>query len=73
MVKAIPDFLIVEILIFSAVEAGIRLPVVEQVAEAVHRVLEERCGCEYEHTDRWSDEWDHLKGGNESGKFPDKA
>ncbi len=55
----------------SALEAGIRQPVIHQVTDAVHRVLEEGGGCEHEHPDGWIDEGDDVEGGNESGEFPD--
>ena len=72
-VKAIRFFLIVECQSFSALEAGVRLPVVEQVADAVHSVLEERRGCEYEHTDRWIDGRVGSQSGNEPGVSPAEA
>ena len=55
----------------SALEAGVRQPVVHQVADAVDRVLEEGGGGEHEHPDRWIDEGDDVEGGDESGEFPD--
>jgi len=54
----------------SGLKALVRLAVVHQVSDAVHRVLEERGGCEYENSDRWIDEWDDVEGGNKSGDFP---
>ena len=55
----------------SALKAGVRQPIIHQVADAIHRVLEERCGGEHEHPDRWIDEGDDVEGGNESGEFRD--
>lgn len=46
-------------------------PVVHQVTDAVHRVLEEGGGGEDDHPDRWIDEGDDVEGGNEPGEFPD--
>jgi hypothetical protein len=40
----------------SALEALVRQPVIHQVTDAVHRVLEEGGGGEHEHPDRWIDE-----------------
>ena len=40
----------------SALEAGIRQPIIHQVSDAVHRVLEEGGGGEHEHPDGWIDE-----------------
>ena len=55
----------------SALEAGVRQPIIHQVTDAVHRVLEEGGGGEHEHPDRWIDEGDEVEGGNESVEFPD--
>ena len=55
----------------SALEAGVRHPIIHQVADAVHCVLEEGCGGEHEHPDRWVDKWDDVECGNESGELPD--
>ena len=55
----------------SFLEAGVRQPIIHQVADAVHRVFEEGGGGEHEHPDRWIDEGDDVKGGNESGEFRD--
>ena len=55
----------------SALEAGVRQPIVHQVSDAVHRVLEEGGGGEHEHPDRQIDEGDDVEGGNESGEFSD--
>ena len=57
----------------SNLEAGVRFAVVEQVTDAIHRVLEQRGGGKDDHPDDWIDERDHLKGGNESGELPDEA
>ncbi len=53
----------------SALEAGVWQPIIHQVTDAVHRVLEERSGGEHEDPDRWIDEGDDVEGGNESGEF----
>ena len=55
----------------SALEALVRQTVVHQVADAVHGVLEERGGGEYEHLDRWIDEGDDVESGDETGEFTD--
>ena len=55
----------------SSLEAGVRQPIIHQVTDAVHRVLEEGGGGEHEHPDRWIDEGDDVEGGNEPGEFPD--
>ena len=55
----------------SALEAGVRQPIIHQVTDAIHRVLEERGGGEHEHPDGWIDEGDDVEGGNESGEFTD--
>ena len=55
----------------SVLEAGVRQPIIHQVTDAVHRVLEEGCGGEHEHPDRWIDQGDDVEGGNESVEFPD--
>ena len=55
----------------SVLEAGVRHPIIHQVTDAVHRVLEGRGGGEHEHPNRWIDQGDDVEGGNESGEFPD--
>ena len=55
----------------SALEARIWQPIIRQVTDAVHRVLEEGGGGEDDHPDRWIDEGDDVEGGNEPGEFPD--
>ena len=40
----------------SSLEAGVQHPVIHQVADAVHRVLEEGGGGEHEQPDGWIDE-----------------
>ncbi len=55
----------------SALEALVWQPIIHQVADAVHRVLEEGGGGEHEHPDGWIDEGDDVEGGNESGEFAD--
>jgi hypothetical protein len=51
----------------TSLEALVRHPVVHQVADAVHSVLEEGGGGEHEHPERRIDEGDDVEGGNESG------
>jgi hypothetical protein len=46
----------------SALEAGVGLAVVEQVADAVHRVLEDRGGGEHDHAYGGIDERDDVEG-----------
>jgi hypothetical protein len=46
----------------SALEAGVRQPIVHQVSDAVYRVLEKEGGGEHEHPDRWIDEGDDVEG-----------
>ncbi len=58
--------------IFSAFKAGVELTV-EPNANVVHRILKQRRCYEYEHTDRWSDERNDLKGRNETGEFRGEA
>lgn len=57
----------------SGLETLVRLPVVEQVTDAVHGVLEDRGGGENDHADLGIHEWDDVEGGNKSGDFPDEA
>ena len=57
----------------SALEAGVWLTVVKQVADAVHRVLEDRCGGEDDHADRGIDERDHIEGGDKTGDLADET
>ena len=57
----------------SASKALVRLPVVEQVADAVHAVLEERGGGEDEHAGLWIDKRDDVQCGHEPGKLADVA
>ena len=57
----------------SALEALVRLAVVEQVADAVHRVFEDRGGGEDNDTDLRIDERNGAEGSDESGEFPGEA
>jgi len=57
----------------SGLEAGVRFTVIHQVSDAVHCVLEERCGGEHDHPDLWIDERNDIEGGNKSGDLPDEA
>ncbi len=70
--RTIRGFL-VEYQSFSALEALVRQPIIHQVTDAIHRVLEEGCGGEDDHPERWIHKRDHLKGRNESGQFPGEA
>ena len=54
-------------------ETGVRLAVVDQVTDAVDRILEDRCGREDEDTDTGVDEGDRVEGGDEAGKLADVA
>jgi hypothetical protein len=45
-------------------------PSIQQVTDAVHRVLEEGGGCEHEHPDRWIDEGDDVEGETNPASFP---
>ena len=54
-----------------SLEALVRQPIIHQVTDTVHRVLEEGGGGEHEHPDRWIDEGDDVEGGNEPGEFSD--
>ena len=57
----------------SALEAGVRFTVVEQVADAVHRVLEQG-GCGKDNDAHLGvDKRDGSKSGDETGDFPDEA
>jgi len=53
-----PGFFVPKNGVWSGLEAGVRLAVVEQVADAVHRVLEDRGGGKHDHADGGIDEWD---------------
>src|SRR5687768_10699727 len=57
----------------SALEALVRLSVVQQIADAIDRVLEDRCGGEDDDTDLGIDERDGAESGDETGDFPDEA
>ena len=57
----------------SAFEALVRFAVIEQVADAVHRVLEDRGGGENDQADLRVHKWNDVESGNKSGEFPDKA
>ena len=57
----------------SALEAGVGLAVIEQVADAVHRVLEDRGGGKHDHSNRWIDERDDVEGGHKTGDLADEA
>jgi len=57
----------------SAIEAGILFTVIEQVTDAVHRVLEDRSGGEHDHPHLRVHEWNDVEGRNKSGDFPDEA
>ena len=54
----------------STTEAHVRLAVVEQVTDAVNRVLEQRCRSKGDDTDLWIDKRDDVESGYESGDFP---
>ena len=57
----------------SALEALVWLAVVEQVADAVHGVLEDRGGGKRDHADLRIHEWNDAVSGDEPGEFPDEA
>ena len=57
----------------SAFEALVRFAVIEQVADAVHRVLEDRGGGEHDKTDLRVHKGNDVESGDEPGEFPDKA
>ena len=53
----------------SAFEALVRLTVVEQVTDAVCRVLEQRCRSKDDDIDRWIDKRNAIERGDQSGEF----
>jgi len=57
----------------STTEALVRLTVVEQVTDAVCRVLEQGCRSKDDDTDRWIDKRDDVESGYESGNFSGEA
>jgi hypothetical protein len=57
----------------SALEALVGLAVVKQVADAVHRVLEQGCGGEHDHPDLRIHKRDDVKSGNEPGNLADET
>jgi hypothetical protein len=57
----------------SGLEAGVRFAVIEQVTDAVYRVLEQGGSGENDHTHLGVHERDRSKSGDESGEFPGKA
>ena len=58
---------------YSALEALVGLAVVEQVADAVYGVLEDRGGGEHDHADRGINERDDVEGGHETGDLADET
>ena len=68
-----PDLLCPKNGVRSALEAGVWLPVVEQVPDAVHGVLQDRGGGEHDHADRGIDERDDVEGGDKTGDLADEA
>jgi hypothetical protein len=54
-------------------EALVHLPVVGQVADPVHRVLQDGRGGENDRPDRRLDERNGVEGGNEYGELADVA
>ena len=54
-------------------EALIHLPVVEQVTDPVHGVLEEGSCGEDDHPNCRFDEWQGVEGGDETGELADVA
>lgn len=57
----------------SALEALVRLPVVEQVSDPVGAVLEDRGGSEDQDAELWIHEGDDVQSGNEAGELADQA
>ena len=57
----------------SAFETLIRLAVVEQIADAVHRAFENRSSGEYDHSDFWIHEWDDIESRYESRDLASEA
>ena len=57
----------------SALEALVGLAVVEQVPDAVDRVLEDGGGGEHDHPDLWIHKRDDVERGNEPGDLADEA
>ncbi len=49
------------------------LAVIEQVPNAVHRVLEQGGGGKDDDPHLWIHEWNRSKSGDEPGDFPDEA
>jgi hypothetical protein len=57
----------------SAFETLVRLAVVEQIADAVHRVLKNGSGGKYDHSDLWIHEWDDIESRYEAGELVSEA
>ena len=57
----------------SALETLVRFAIVQQFADAVYGVLEDRGGGEHEHANRRIDERDHVEGGNKTGDLANEA
>jgi hypothetical protein len=57
----------------SAFETLVRLAVVEQIADAVYRVLENRSSGKYDHSDLWINKGNDVDGGYESGDLTSEA
>lgn len=56
-----------------AFETLIRLAIVEQVTDTVHRVFENRSCGKYDHSDLWIHEWNDIQSRNETSNFSSEA
>ncbi len=54
----------------SATEALVRLAVVEQITDAVYRVLEQGCRSKDDDADGWIDKRNAIERSDQSGEFP---
>jgi hypothetical protein len=57
----------------SAPKALVRLAVVDQVADPVGAVFEDRCGGEDQDAELWIHEWDDVQSGHQPGELADVA
>jgi hypothetical protein len=57
----------------SAFETLVRLAVVEQIADAVHHVFENRSGGKDDDTDLWINKWNDVESRNKSGDLSSEA
>ncbi len=57
----------------SAFKTLVRLAVIEQIADAVHRVLENRSGGKHDHSDLWINKGNDVESGYEAGDLTSEA